>query len=184
MGFIDKLFGSAKEYPPLNKDNPAAQKIDALRQPVEKLLSEVKDPVEVVPGDETAFFFIGKPPKKFGVAWVGKDGKVVNFKSLVEEKGLSIISLERLSDRLKQIYIQHQAADRQLIKTEVTFHTEDDIYMAESVDISNTGIRIVTDNPIDIRIQIKEDDKMVQYDAQLVWARLKDDGTMEYGLKY
>jgi len=112
MGFIDKLFGSAKEYPPLNKDNPAAQKIDALRQPVEKLLSEVKDPVEVVPGDETAFFFIGKPPKKFGVAWVGKDGKVVNFKSLVEEKGLSIISLERLSDRLKQIYIQHQEEPR------------------------------------------------------------------------
>jgi len=112
MGFMDKLFGSAKEYPPLNKDNPAAQKIDALRQPVEKLLSEVKDPVEVVPGDETAFFFIGKPPKKFGVAWVGKDGKVVNFKSLVEEKGLSIISLERLSDRLKQIYIQHQEEPR------------------------------------------------------------------------
>ena len=112
MGFIDKLFGSAKEYPPLNKDNPAAQKIDALRQPVEKLLSEVKDPVEVVPGDETAFFFIGKPPKKFGVAWVGKDGKVVNFKSLVEEKGLSPISLERLSDRLKQIYIQHQEEPR------------------------------------------------------------------------
>ena len=112
MGFMDKLFGSAKEYPPLNKDNPAAQKIDTLRQPVEKLLSEVKDPVEVVPGDETAFFFIGKPPKKFGVAWVGKDGKVVNFKSLVEEKGLSIISLERLSDRLKQIYIQHQEEPR------------------------------------------------------------------------
>ncbi|MDH3391552.1 MAG: hypothetical protein OEL85_07135 [Desulfobulbaceae bacterium] len=112
MGFMDKLFSSAKEYPPLNKDNPAAQKIDALRQPVEKLLSEVKDPVEVVPGEETAFFFIGKPPKKFGVAWVGKDGKVVNFKSLVEEKGLSIISLERLSDRLKKIYIQHQEEPR------------------------------------------------------------------------
>ena len=79
---------------------------------------------------------------------------------------------------------EKRAADRQLIETEVTFHTEDDIYMAESVDISNTGIRIVTDSPIDIRIQIKEDDKMVQYDAQLVWARLKDDGTMEYGLKY
>ena len=79
---------------------------------------------------------------------------------------------------------ERRAADRQLIKTEVTFHTEDDLYMAESVDISNTGVRVVTDNPIDIRIQIKEDDKVVQYDAQLVWARLKDDGTMEYGLKY
>ena len=116
MGFMDKLFGSAKEYPPLSVDDPAAQKIDALRQPMEKLVSEVKDPIEVVPGNETAFFFIGKPPKKFGIAWVGKDGKVVNFKSLVEEKGLSIISLEKLSDRLKQVYIQHQEEPRYSIK--------------------------------------------------------------------
>ncbi|MGB3648159.1 MAG: hypothetical protein WA992_06430, partial [Desulfobulbales bacterium] len=82
------------------------------RQPGEKLVSEIKDPIEVVPGNETAFFFIGKPPKKFGVAWVGKDGKIVNFKSLVEEKGLSIISLEKLSDRLKSVYIQHQEEPR------------------------------------------------------------------------
>ena len=112
MGFMDKLFGSAKEYPPLKNDDPAAQKLNALRQPVEKLVSEIKDPIEVVPGNETAFFFIGKPPKKFGVAWVGKDGKIVNFKSLVEEKGLSIISLEKLSDRLKSVYIQHQEEPR------------------------------------------------------------------------
>ena len=79
---------------------------------------------------------------------------------------------------------ENRAAERKLIETEVTFHTEDDIYMARSVDISETGIRIVTDEPVAIRIQIKEDDKLVQYDAQLVWARLKDDGTMEYGLKY
>ena len=112
MGFMDKLFGSSKEFPPLNEDDPAAHKIVVMRQPVEKLVSEINDPLEVVPDDETAFFFIGKPPNKFGVAWVGKDGKVINFKSLVEEKGLSMISLERLSDRLKQIYIEHQQEPR------------------------------------------------------------------------
>ena len=73
---------------------------------------------------------------------------------------------------------------RQLFETEVTFHTEDDIYMAKSVDISDAGIRIVTLEPIDMRIQIKEEEKLVQYDARLVWLKLKDDGTMEYGLKY
>ena len=112
MGFLDKLLGSSKEYPPLDNNDPAAQKIDAMRPTVENFVSEINDPLEVVPDDETAFFFIGKPPKKFGVAWVGKDGKVVNFKSLVEEKGLSMISLEKLSDRLKQIYIQHQEEPR------------------------------------------------------------------------
>jgi len=79
---------------------------------------------------------------------------------------------------------EKRIAERKLIKTEVTFHTEEDIYMSKSVDISDSGIRIVTDKPVDIRLQIKDDEKLVQYDAQLVWAIRKDDGTMEYGLKY
>ena len=79
---------------------------------------------------------------------------------------------------------EQRAVERKLVATEVTFHTEDDISMARSVDISDAGIRIITDEPVDIRIQIKEDEKLVQYDAQLVWVNAKDDGTMEYGLKY
>ncbi len=79
---------------------------------------------------------------------------------------------------------EKRASERRLLETEVTFQTEDDIYMARSVDLSDIGIRLITEKPVDIRIQIKEDDKLVQYDAQLVWARLKDDGTMEYGLRY
>ena len=77
-----------------------------------------------------------------------------------------------------------RGVERRLIEAEVTFHTEDDIYMAKSVDISDAGIRIVTEEPIDMRIQIKEEEKLVQYDAQLVWTKQKDDGSMEYGLKY
>ena len=79
---------------------------------------------------------------------------------------------------------EKRGSERRLFETEVTFHTEDDIYMAKSVDISEGGIRIVTEKPVDIRIQIKEDEKLIQYDAQLVWTRVKADGTMEYGLKY
>ena len=79
---------------------------------------------------------------------------------------------------------EKREAERRLFETEVTFHTEDDIYMANSVDISDIGIRIVTEKPVDIRIQIKESEKLVQYEAQLVWARVRDDGTMEYGLKF
>ena len=79
---------------------------------------------------------------------------------------------------------EKRASDRKLVETEVSFHTGDDIYMAKSVDVSDTGIRIVTGKPIDINIQIKEDDKVQGYDAQLVWAKVKDDGTMEYGLKF
>jgi hypothetical protein len=74
--------------------------------------------------------------------------------------------------------------ERHLVEAEVMFITEDDLYMAKSVDISGIGIRIVTGTPINIRFQIKENDKLVLYDSQLVWARVKDDGSMEYGLKH
>ena len=79
---------------------------------------------------------------------------------------------------------ENRLSERKLFATEVTFHTDDDIYMANSVDISDTGIRIVTAKPVNVNIQIKEDGKVQSYDAQLVWAKVKDDGTMEYGLKF
>jgi hypothetical protein len=77
-----------------------------------------------------------------------------------------------------------RAADRRLFETEVTFQPEGGINKARSVDISDMGIRIVAEKPVAIRIQINEGDRLVQYDAELVWARMKEDGTMEYGLKF
>ena len=112
MGMFDKLFGSTPDYPELSQDDPAAGYLDSMRQPVEKFVSEISDQIEVVPASDTAYFFIGKPPKKFGIAWIGENGEIVNFKSLVEEKGLSLISLEKLSERLKEVYIQHQQEPR------------------------------------------------------------------------
>ena len=79
---------------------------------------------------------------------------------------------------------EQRKEERHLVAAEVMFSTENDIYMARSVDISEAGIKIVTEKPINIRFQIKENNKLVLYDSQLVWARVKDDGTMEYGLKY
>ena len=78
---------------------------------------------------------------------------------------------------------EKRAVERRLIKTEVTFQTKDDTYKAKSVDMSDNGIRIITEMPVQIRIKIKEADSVVQHEAQLVWARVREDGTMEYGLK-
>ena len=79
---------------------------------------------------------------------------------------------------------ERRAAERRLFETEVTFQPESGINKARSVDISEGGIRVVSEKPMEIRIQIHEGDILVQYDAQLVWAQMKEDGTMEYGLKY
>ena len=79
---------------------------------------------------------------------------------------------------------EKRAEKRRLVETEVAFNTENDIYMASSVDISESGIRIVTGTPVKICFQLHENDQLVQYDAEMVWARVRDDGSMEYGLKY
>jgi hypothetical protein len=36
----------------------------------EKLAGETKDPLEVVPAEDSVYIFVGKPPKKFGIAWI------------------------------------------------------------------------------------------------------------------
>ena len=112
MGILGKFFGGKHDYPPLNSSDPAAKQLESVRPPLEKLADETKDPLEVVPAEDSVYIFIGKPPKKFGVAWIEDGTKVVNFKSLVDEKGLSPDSLQNLSEELRKAYIAHQDRPR------------------------------------------------------------------------
>ena len=112
MGILGKFFGDKHDYPPLDSSTPAAKQLESVRPPLEKLAEETKDPLEVVPAEDSVYIFIGKPPKKFGIAWIEGGDKIVNFKSLVEEKGLSPTSINQLSDELREAYIAHQDKPR------------------------------------------------------------------------
>jgi hypothetical protein len=79
---------------------------------LKKLAEETKDSLEVVPAEDSVYIFIGKPPKQFGVAWIEDGDKIVNFKTLVEQKGLSASSLDNLSDELRKAYVAHQDKPR------------------------------------------------------------------------
>jgi hypothetical protein len=116
MGFLGKFFGGKHEYPLLDSSAPVAHQLESVRPPLEKLAEETKAPLEVVPADDSVFVFIGKPPKKFGIAWIDEGHKIVNFKSLVEEKGLSSTDLEQLSEKLRKAYITHQDKPRYVTK--------------------------------------------------------------------
>jgi hypothetical protein len=116
MGIFDKLFGDKHDYPSLDRSTPAARQLESVSSPLEKLANETSDPLEVVPADDSVYIFVGKPPKKFGIAWIEDGEKIVNFKSLVEEKGLAPTSLNRLSEELKKAYIAHQDKPRYVTK--------------------------------------------------------------------
>ena len=112
MGILEKLRGGKPDYPSLDSSTPAAKHLDSVRPPLEKLAHDTKDPLEIVPAEDSAYIFVGKPPKKFGILWIEDRNKIVNFKSLVEEKGLSPTSLQQLSEELKKAYIAHQDKPR------------------------------------------------------------------------
>ena len=112
MGILGQLFGGKHDYPSLDSSDPAAKQLEAVRPPLEKLARETKDPLEVVPAEDSTYVFVGKPPKKFGIAWIEDGDKIVNFKSLVDEKGLSPDGLQNLSAKLRKAYIAHQDKPR------------------------------------------------------------------------
>ena len=64
-----------------------------------------------VPCGERTYIFIGKPPKRFGVAWI-EDGEVKNFTLLAKEQGIGAKDMQAISDRLREAYEQHQDAER------------------------------------------------------------------------
>ena len=106
MGLFGKIFGQEAQYPELAGDSTAAAQLAAIQSSLEQLASNVSDPMEVVPTDAGAYVFIGKPPKKFGIAWI-EEGEVKSFKTMVEEHGMTNTEVARVSDELREVYERH-----------------------------------------------------------------------------
>ena len=124
MGLFDKLFGTKLDYPPLDAANPAAPKLEEHRETLEALARQVSDPLEVVPAQDSVYVFIGKPPKKFGIAWI-EDGKIMSLKDVIQKKKLKPSAVQPVIDKLQAGYENSQGdprftadlANRQIVVT-------------------------------------------------------------------
>ena len=116
MGMLDKLFGGKKDYPPLPADNDALAKLDRVKPQLEELANRVNDHLEVVPGEQEAYVYLGKPPKRFGIAWL-HDGKVDGLNELVDEHNLSQVQVQKLIGALSAAY--EHASDAPRYSTEI-----------------------------------------------------------------
>ena len=105
------LFSKKPNYPELAADNPAAEQIQEVEQPLKELMGQVSDPLEVVPADDCAYVFIGKPPKKFGVAKI-EEGKVQSFVVAAKEKGLDPLTIQKLNEQFRDAYTHNMDAQR------------------------------------------------------------------------
>jgi hypothetical protein len=111
MGLFDRFLGNKVDYPPLSAGNEALAKLDEIKAPLEELARKVSDHMEVVPAEHEAFVFLGKPPKKFGIAWI-HDGKVTGLKEFAEEHNLSQLEVGKLIVRLGEAYEHASEAPR------------------------------------------------------------------------
>lgn len=111
MGLFGSLFsGKAPEYPQLDDASRAGRKVAEVEDQLHDLMQKVSQPLEVVPSDHAAYVFIGKPPKKFGLAWI-HDGKVSGLNTLIEEHGVTPAEIEKVLDQLRDAYARHQDAE-------------------------------------------------------------------------
>jgi hypothetical protein len=103
MGILSNWFGGTNDYPPLPADNEARSRLDEVKPQLEELANRVNDNLEVVPGEHEAYVYLGKPPKRFGIAWL-HDGKVDGLKELVDEHNLSQPQVQKLIGKLSSAY--------------------------------------------------------------------------------
>jgi hypothetical protein len=108
MGLLGNIFSSKPDFPALDPDCAAAARLAAVEQQLHELAGEIKDPLEVVPAEHAAYVFIGKPPKKFGLAWI-HEGQVSGLNKLVEEHGLKPAEAGKVVEQLREAY--ERAAD-------------------------------------------------------------------------
>ena len=107
MGF----FSRKPKYPDLDSNSPAAGQVQEVEEPLKDLIQQVSDPIEVVTSKDHAYVFIGKPPKKFGVAMFEED-KVQGFVAMAKEKGLDPAVVLKINEKFRDAYEENMDAER------------------------------------------------------------------------
>lgn len=111
MSLFGNLFSSKPDYPDIDPSSKAALRVAEIKPQLGELANQVKAPLEVVPAKQAAYVFIGKPPKKFGLAWI-HDGKISGLNTLVNEHGLKPPEVENLVEQLRNVYERNADVNR------------------------------------------------------------------------
>ena len=111
MGMFDKWFGGKQDFPPLPADNEAMARLNEVKAQLEELAKKGNDPLEVDPAEQESYLYLGRPPKRFGIAWI-HDGKVDGLKELVDESQLSQAEVQKMIRALGAAYEHASDAPR------------------------------------------------------------------------
>jgi len=79
---------------------------------------------------------------------------------------------------------ERRTSRRKELQTKIEFFVNADIISAQSLDMSETGLRFDTKEPIKIHLRMEINGELCDREAQFVWATTNSDGGMTYGLEY
>ncbi len=98
------LFGKKKpKYQELETSSPVAEVFNSRKNQVKTVLDAHEDNIEMIPGKEKTYFYIGKPPKMFGFAW--HDGsRVIELKDVIREKKFIPMRIDMVVGELRKAY--------------------------------------------------------------------------------
>ena len=111
MSLFGNLFSSKPDYPAIDPSSTAAMRIVEVEEQLGELAGRTRDPLEIVPAEHAAYVFIGKPPKKFGLAWI-HDGEISGLNTLVEEHGLQPKEMQKVVEELRVAYERNADVSR------------------------------------------------------------------------
>lgn len=131
MGLFDAFVGP--KHPELAADHPAAATVASLGDGFASFVASANDRMEAVVGDgSTAYVFVGKPPKAFGLVWF-EDGVRSDVRAEMEAHRMTRETASILVSGLGDVYTRHSAAERfahkvaghaVTITPSVEFHTD------------------------------------------------------------
>ncbi len=70
------------------------------------------------------------------------------------------------------------------IPARIEFYVDADIIMADSLDISQSGLSFVTDKAMEVDMRLNVDGNLEERRAKILWAQKTDDGKVRYGLEF
>ena len=106
---LGNLFGGPK-YAALAEDSSEARQI-AQSAAFESFVKVANDRIEVVPGEDALFAFVGKPPKAFGIVWFFGDERR-DVPTMVRHGIVTRESAARLAEDLRGIYEANTSVTR------------------------------------------------------------------------
>ena len=81
--------------------------------------------------------------------------------------------------------LERRKSQRKTSSVEAELYLESSVFKAQTVDVSDDGVRLELNKPIRFHIRIRIGDKLVSRKAEMIWSEdATKESSLTYGFKY